>query len=63
MCILKQSAMQTRPTLDNINPETPFYPYTISVNKCEGSYSTINDPYARVCIPNKVKNVNVKVFN
>ena len=27
------------------------------------SYNTANDPYARVCVPNKVKNMNVKVFN
>ena len=23
----------------------------------------VGDPYARVCVPNKVKNMNVKVFN
>ena len=27
------------------------------------SYNTANDPYARVCVPNKVKNMNVTVFN
>ena len=27
------------------------------------SCHTIDDPYARVCVPNKVKNMNEKVFN
>ena len=34
-----------------------------SVNKCGGTCNTIDDPYAEVCIPNKVKNMNIKVFN
>ena len=25
--------------------------------------NNINDPYARVCVPDTVKNLNVKVFN
>ena len=39
------------------------YPFTVSVNNCVGSCRTIDDPYARICVPNKVKNMNVKVFN
>ena len=38
-------------------------PFTVNVNKCGGSFNTIDDPYARVCVPNKVKNLNSKVFN
>ena len=33
------------------------------VNKCGGSCNTTDGPHARVCIPNKVKNMNVKVSN
>ena len=40
-----------------------FYPFIVSVNKCGGSCNTIDEPYAQVCDPDKVKNVNVKVFN
>ena len=43
--------------------ETLFYPFTVSVNQCGESSNNIDDLYARVCVPNKVKNVNVKVFN
>ena len=37
-----------------------FYPFTLSVNKWGGSCNTIDDPYAQVYVPNKVKNMNVK---
>ena len=48
---------------DNINPDkTLFYPVTVSFNKCGGYCNALVDPYARVCVPNKVKNLNVKVF-
>ena len=30
--------------------------------KCGGSCNTIDNPHARVCVLNKVKNINVKVF-
>ena len=40
-----------------------MYPFIVRVNKCSWSCNTIDDPYARVCVLNKVKNMNVKVFN
>ena len=43
--------------------EPIFYPYSIKINKCRGSCSTINDPYAKICLPDKIKSANVKVFN
>ena len=38
-----------------------FYPYTIAINKCKGSCNTINDPYAKLCVPETIKNINVRV--
>ena len=40
-----------------------FYPYSIKINKCKGSCNTINDPYAKLCVPDTIKNINAKVFN
>ena len=40
-----------------------FYPFIVSVKKCGGNCSTIDYPYARVYIPNKVKRMNLKVIN
>ena len=42
---------------------TLFYPYTVSVNKCGGSWNTIDIPYDQVGVLNKVKQINVTVFN
>ena len=53
-----------RPEIININSNEPtFYPNSIEVNKCNGSCNNINDPYAKLCVPNVVENINVKVFN
>ena len=37
--------------------------FSIKVNKCSGSCNNINDPYVKLCVPDAVKNINVKVFN
>ena len=39
------------------------YPYSIKTNKCKGSCNSINDPYAKLCVPDTFKNINLKVFN
>ena len=46
-----------------INNEPVFYPFSIRVTKCSGSCNNINDPYARSCVPDVAKNINLKVFN
>ena len=40
-----------------------FYPDSITISKCKGSCNTINDPYAKFCVPDTIKNINVKAFN
>ena len=55
---------RTRTKIININNNEPvFYPFSIKVNKCSGSCNNINDSYAKFCVPDVVKNINVKVFN
>ena len=56
---------KTRTKIININNNEPvFYPFSIKVNKYSGSCNNINDPYAKLCVPDVVvKNIKVKVFN
>ena len=55
---------RVRPEVININSNEPlFYPYSIEVNKFSGSCNNINDPYSKLCVPDVVKNMNIKVFN
>ena len=35
----------------------------VSVNKCDESCNTIEDPIGKICFPNKVKDVNLKKCN
>ena len=42
--------------IDVSNKEPVFYLASIKVNKCSGSCNNINDPYAKLCIPNVLKN-------
>ena len=43
--------------------EALFYSYTVLVNKCSGSCNTLDDPMAKLCVLNIIKNVNMKVYN
>ena len=40
-----------------------LYSFSITINKISVKCNNINDPYARICVPDVVKNLNVKVFN
>ena len=55
-----------RPKILDVNEgfgEALFYPYNVLVNKCIGSCDTLDDPMGRLCVPNIIKNVNMKVYN
>ena len=53
-----------RPAIRNINSNEPlFYSYSVLVNKCSGSCNDVNNPYAKLCVPEVVKDMNIEVFN
>ena len=55
---------KVRSEVVNVNSDEPiFYPFSIRTSKCSGSSNSINDPYAKLCVPDVVKNLNIKVFN
>ena len=64
-CIsVNNQACKRRPEIVNNNSNNPiFYPFSVKINRCSGNCNNINDPYARICVPDIVKNFNVKVFN
>ena len=60
---MKNQECKTRPEVININSNNPiFYPFSIKINKCSGNCNNINNPYANICVPNVIKDSNVKVF-
>ena len=64
-CIsLNNQVCKTRPQVVNVIREKPvFFPFSIEASKCSGSCNNINHPYAKICVPDVVKHLNVKVFN
>ena len=55
---------KVRPEIINVNVNEPvFYPLILLTTKCSNSCNNINDPYAKMCVPDVLKNLNVKVFN
>ena len=64
-CIsMNNQECKVRPEIINVNSDEPvFYPFSIKTSKCSGSCNNINDPFTKICDPDVVKNLNVKVFN
>ena len=64
-CIsMNNQECKVRPEIINVNSDEPvFYPFSIKTSKCSGSCNNINNPYAKLCVPDVVKNLNVRVFN
>ena len=64
-CIsINNQECKVRPEIVNLNSKEPiFCPFSISTSKWSGSCNNINNPYAKVCVLDTIKNLNVKVFN
>ena len=61
---MKNQACKVLPEIINVNSSNPvFYTFSIKKNKCSGNCNNINDPYAKICVPGIVKDLDVKVFN
>ena len=58
-----QECKATPKIIDVNNNKSVLYPYSIRVNKCSGRCNSINNPYAKLCVPDIVKRINVRVFN
>ena len=55
-----------RPKILDVNEgvgEALFYPYNVLVNICSGSCNMLDDPMAKLCVPDIIKRVNMKVYN
>ena len=63
--VVNQKCMP-RPKILDVNEgvgEALFYLCNVLVNKCSGSCNTLDDPMAKLCVPNIIKGVNIKVYN
>ena len=61
---MKNRECKVRPEIISINSNDPMsYPFSVKINKCSGNCNNVNDPYAKICVPDVIKNLNLKVFN
>ena len=61
---IKNQESKTGRQVVNVNGDEPvFFPFSIETSKFSGSCNNINYPYAKICVPDVIKNLNVKVFN
>ena len=61
---LNNEPCMTWPTPIDLNSvELNYYPFVISLNKCNGSCNIVNELYTKICVSSKTIDINVKIFN
>ena len=65
---LSNQKCDTQPALINLYPneysqELHYYPFAVKVDRCVGSCYTLNDLPNKVCVQNKIEDLNIHVFN
>ena len=61
---MKNQKCKVRPETVNFNSNKPlFYHFSIKTSKYRGGCNNTNDLYAKLCVRDVVKNINIKVFN
>ena len=58
---MNNQVCEVRPEIININSnESLFYAFSVKISKCSGVCNNINDPYAKLCVRDVVKDINIK---
>ena len=63
---MENQECKLRPQIVSVNSNEPvFFLFSIKTSKCSGSCScnNINDQQAKICIPDNIKNLDVKVWS
>ena len=65
---MKNQSFITRPTLIDLNPDEYnqglcYYPFLVSLDRCNGSCNTLDDLSSKIGISNIIVDINVHVFN
>ena len=56
MCFTDSLKCKVRLWVININSNgSSFYLWSVKIDKCSGSCNNINDPYAKMCVPDVFK--------
>ena len=66
--LLSNQKCMIQPTLINLHPneysqEFPSYPFSVKLDRCIGSFNTLNDLSNEVCVQNKTEDLYLSMFN
>ena len=66
--MLSNQTCEIQPTVINLHPneyseELHYYPFSVKLDRCVGSWNTLNDLSNKVYVPNKTEDLNLSVFN
>ena len=59
--LLKNEECKVRKVI--VDNDYTTFPYKIKFDKCVGSCNDIKNPYFKICLPDSVENISVKVFD
>ena len=61
-CIsMNNQECKVRPEIIDVSSNNPiFYPFSVKINRCSGNCNSVNDPYAKICVPDVVKNLMLR---
>ena len=52
-CIsINNQECKVMPKIVDVSSNNPiFYPFSVKINRCSGNCNSVNDPYAKICVP------------
>ena len=60
-CTIQTNLFHLR--LNEDNQEFHYYPFAVKLDRCAGSCNTLNGLSNKVCVPNKIEDLNLSLFN
>ena len=65
---LNNQKFMAEPTLINLHPNKyslglRYYPFAVNSDRFFGHCNTHNDLYINVCVPHKIEDLNLSIFN
>ena len=40
-----------------------YYQFRVSLDKCNEAFNTLDDSTSKICVVNKIKDININIFN
>ena len=66
--LLNNQKCKVQPTLINLHPDEysqqlHYYPFAVKLDRCVGSFNTLNDLFNKAWVPIETEDLNIHVFN